>query len=964
MAWFIQVFGSPKLRHRGQFQSFGTKQLDWLLLVLACSNGVSRETLRHLFWLDSNEARAKANLRMALSQLKSGQFGSALRFDGQMVYLDIPSDWQAFWTALGSGDDLTAMDLAREVLLSEISCKQNALLEWREQQRQLVFEAWKAAIWRSLPQLEVSMALFWLERLLSRDPYSEQDLQMALAWCKEHGFDADGRRWYKRFEGLLLQELGALPSQTTQTLFWQLESAHQPRQTAFFGRSKELERLRLLAEKPDVRLVSIIGLGGSGKTRLALEALQSQNPLVIGLQHVVSIEAFQAVVAQALGLQGAWLEERLVAALEARGGLVLLDSAEHLNLEARELLQNWVDSVSAVQWWLTSREPMLETGEVLSLKGLDFSSGGFAQSEAAQLFLAVTKRVRPDFVADNLELIDQLCTAVQGLPLGLEMLGAAAQQYDLAGLQRVFLKGSKPSLTKILETSWNGLSPIEKHILITLVVLPNQISVLFFMRLCPNSADTLEGLQQRGWLQIEQEQLTLHELIRQFLEPYRTKETQWQFIHEHQRWLESMQQSKNWQQLGLAWHQLKAAWQTANQLAAWQQLEQMVWLYWQAIENLELYQDALGFLKTDTEMPSTLQSAILTLIAWCETKLGRGHDALQKIAQALELHNHRYTLEAQAMALFSTGDYTESQLIWEQTLEAHLFAGDQIGEARALLYIGDLAFEKGNSERAETLFLDTLRLARLHQDSALCAKALHLLGVVAVRRGQLELGRNRYQEAIEHLGQSQALSRAKLHNNIAVIDHMTQNIELARTGYQQSLELRRPHGDVKGVAQLTANLAMLEWDYGNRLESMRIHEQALSMRQRLKDTRGIINSQNCLCEVYLHFQMHQPAKDCAFQATQMALELGAEVLYYHCLLSFAALSLRENQLEAAARYLAHPWLGQSSQECKFSAEPYFKELEAKLSSVALERYFHLALAAAPILLLNECLGVAKNEMRY
>ena len=218
-------------------------------------------------------------------------------------------------------------------------------------------------------------------------------------------------------------------------------SGHLPRRrTSLIGRDDEVGRLTTaLADTP---LVTLVGPGGVGKTRLAVEVGYASRPSFpdgVWFVDLASIGAdlVGATLAGALGITGQPSRssgEIVTDFLMDRVALLLLDNCEHLVAAAAAAADGIIDRCPGVRILATSREPLDVAGEVVHLLGpLPVDSSGSAAGPAEQLFRErVGTGAGFDPAGSDRELIGRICSAVGGLPLGIELAAAQARTFELA----------------------------------------------------------------------------------------------------------------------------------------------------------------------------------------------------------------------------------------------------------------------------------------------------------------------------------------------------------------------------------------------------------------------------------------------------------------------------------------------------------------------------------------------------
>ena len=299
-----------------------------------------------------------------------------------------------------------------------------------------------------------------LERLVAEHPLLERLRGQLMLALYRSGRQAEALEAYRTGRAALVDELGIEPGPELRRLERAIldqdpeldvppappDAPPKPRlrtrSSSFVGRSREQREIHRLLGAPDVRLLTLTGAAGTGKTRLALEvtaSLEAEFPDGVVLVELAPISAADLVattIADALGLverpeRGSL--EALVGSLRGRQALLVLDNFEHV-LDAAPMLSELLTGAPGLKLLVTSRAPLdISEERIYPVPALQLPDpsrpvqvGRLRRTEAVRLFVARARDIRPDFELSelNADAIAELCVRLDGLPLALELAAA------------------------------------------------------------------------------------------------------------------------------------------------------------------------------------------------------------------------------------------------------------------------------------------------------------------------------------------------------------------------------------------------------------------------------------------------------------------------------------------------------------------------------------------------------------
>ncbi len=947
----LTLLGETTIRLNGKPASdLPSRKAEALLLYLVCTQRpYSRELLADFFWDDRTSEQALANLRSLLSGLRRS-FKPFLEITRQTVsfkensphWIDVV-EFQRLAQTENITDWETAVSLYQADFLAGFDIRDSrGFEEWltleRERHQRTVIHLLRRLIQHFLDRQLYQKGIRCAARLLAISPLSEwahRQMMLLLARNDQRG---EALRQYQTCCAVLVKELGIDPSPETTALYERIRAATDTRRhnlpvatAPFVGRVQELDQIQAQLVRPSCRLLTLVGPGGIGKTRLALQMAQTavgtylNGVFFVPLAAITTPEFIIPAIAEALDFTFAGAappKSQLLNYLQAKELLLVLDNFEHL-LGGGQLLAEMSQTLPDVKLLVTSRERLnLQTEWTVEVGPLPLPNGQSEQPTDAQiLFVQMAQRAQANFelTAESQPEIAKICHLVAGVPLGIELASAWVRQLSCAEIAEELAQGvgflqtragdvpnRHRSLQAVFDHSWALLSAEEQQVLAQLTVFRGGFTREAARQVTQASLWTLTALVDKSLLQREANgRFEMLEMVRQFaaerLVTMPDREANTRARHTHYYLLLLHHQEDHWhaderqQALNLLSPEIE------NVRSAW---------HW-AVAALEDVA-AGGVAKAAVEW---LDQALVSLYFLYESRgwfqdgaaaFGWAMAALEEIAQQEAEHLQTYGRLLVRYGRFVTylGQYEKAQQVLEKAL-GHLQATDnakEISLCRSYLAIVNIfqgKYEQAVQEAEASLQL-TEKLGHLPGQ----AFAQNLRGTLAHRLGDYAKAREHYEASLQlrrELGDQHGTAVAL--NNLGNLANAQQDFATARQQYEESQLIFKNINHKPGRAATLGNAGVVALQMGDLTKARQLHEESLILKQELGNRHSTCISLINLGEVTCLLGQLDASRRAFREALRLTLEIQAQPLTLDAMAGLALLLAQDGRKKQAARLL-------------------------------------------------------------
>ena len=747
--------------------------------------------------------------------------------------------------------------------------------------------------------------------------------------------------------------------------------------TSFIGREAEIRKIADLLGKEQVRLVTLTGPGGIGKTRLSIQVATDQLehfPDGVWFIPLASLTDPMYVAAEIASVLAIRLQPQIdpqrqvIDYLAQKRLLLVLDNFEHLP-EAASFVNDLLLRAPSLRCLVTSRELLQVSGEQtfvvppLSVPPDDADIETLSQYDSVKLFIERAQAAQPGFSLSlqNATAISAVCRRLDGISLAIELAAARVrgmtaqqildrlsqqfQQFGFLSTRSRDVPYRHRTLRATIDWSYQLLDADEQLLFAQLSVFSGGFFLEAAEQVCdvPDALELIFSLQDKSLLTAEE----ISEKIRyQMSEPLRAYAT------------EKLDDSAKFEKAHAEYY-LGIAQSCDQKLTGGEQSAALAEI---ALE-LENFRTAMDFTQmSEGKLFGELATA-LSEFFYIRGFLSEGIQHLRQAEHGLRtLKDNTLLLQVQyKLGRFYrvVGDNETARSLCTKSLQTARELGSKQDIANALNYLGIIARYQGNYEEAKGHFTESLQIARELGDKRSIALSLGNLGLIAQSQNAYDEAKSFHAESLQiarKLGDKRGIAYSL--NFLGNITRHQGNYDEAKRLHAESLQIRKELEDKRGIAYSLSNLGNIASHQYDNAEAKRLYAESLEIHRELGDRWGIAISLNNLGKIAWYQRELNEAKERYTESLRIRAEIGNKQDIADSLHELGKLARSEENLEQAALFMlvaAHLYeqIKSASNKSAVNAsirriqkeigERRFKQLKEQAQRMPLDRVIDLAL---------------------
>lgn len=925
----ISLLGGARIEQDGTaVTGFASRKAEALFIYLACQQRpVSRETLAALLWPENDQTRALANLSVVLSSLRK-QLADYLLADRHTIAFNLDADFsldvaefeQAVTAARsqqhksGKVSRTSAAQLATAVSLyqgdflrgfnirSAADFEAWVLLE-QERLRQMMLAALSGLVTFHLQRGQYAAGIGYGRQLVTLDPLQEEAHRQLMQLYAQNGQRSQALTQYEQCCQILADELGVEPDEATTALFEEIQAGERQPEVewskgaeekspfhpssrrsptpssrhnlpaltnAFIGREAELARIEDWLADGNGRLLTLIGPGGMGKTRLAQQAARAclgdflDGVWYISLVPLQDAAGIVPVIAETIGYSFAGTAappSELLAYLRGREMLLILDNFEHiLDAVGLEFISHLLVQAPEIKLLATSRERLnVQAEQLLELRGLPYPARSnrltvnghpITDYAAVQLFTSRAQRLWADFTLAGQETaVARLCQLVDGLPLALELAATWIRTLSLPEIVAEIERGldflaaavrdlpdRHRSLRAVFDTSWQMLRQPEQRAVQQLSVFRGGFTREAAQAVAAASLHQLAALVDKSFVRLDEDgRYRRHALLIEFaaeklaadpeLEAQtrrRHAEYYGRFCQELESYLLGAQPEVGTTRLAPEQDNVRQAWHWAAENQDTAVLNQMADTIMQGFDLLGLYlverdmaEHAVNALVDANDAAAVLaRGRSLGLMGGVDFRLGNYKRSVAESEESIEILTairphiaYAHSHVYLGAGRFGLGQFEQACADWETAVAAYEEVGSRWGQTVCLGNLAEARLMVGDLVNAQSYAKRAYRIAQQLNNAEQMGASLISLAKVALQEKRFEAAAGYGQQALELFRQTG--HKAHIANALAILGSAAQQRgqrDETQRFFAESVDMQRRAGN-----QLYLVSRLLEW---------------------------------------------------------------------------------------------------------------------------------------------------------